>query len=170
MADGTIIAAQATTGTGTITQTGMITGVGEMTATMIGVDNGTAAGVTTYTGTQMLTPADLVNVAAGSVLGVVPKEKLPTYNVFYEMRTFSRGTPGLALAKALDGTNVPLGDHVFTFDFGTIGVEVCEDIWSPDGPMRRRCYSGAEVIVNVSASPYRTGVVATRRAASPPPR
>ena len=118
-------------------------------------------GVTAGIGGDLFNCAAVVH--AGKVLGVVPKEKLPTYNVFYEMRTFSRGTPGLALQKALEGVGVPLGDSVFEFDFGTIGVEVCEDIWSPDGPMRRRCYSGAEVIVNVSASPYRTGVVATRR-------
>ena len=105
----------------------------------------------------------LFNAAAvvhrGTVLGCVPKEKLPTYNVFYEARTFSRGGPGLAL----DAAGLPLGDYLFRFDFGTVGVEVCEDAWSPDGPMRRRCLSGAEIIVNVSASPYRMGIVATRR-------
>ena len=105
----------------------------------------------------------LFNAAAvvhrGQVLAFVPKEKLPTYNVFYEARTFSRGGPGLAL----DADGVPLGDHLFAFDFGTVGVEVCEDAWSPDGPMRRRCFSGAEIIVNVSASPYRMGIVDTRR-------
>ncbi len=105
----------------------------------------------------------LFNAAAvvhrGTILGCVPKEKLPTYNVFYEARTFSRGGPGLAL----DAAGLPLGDYLFQFDFGTIGVEVCEDAWAPDGPMRRRCLSGAEIIVNVSASPYRMGVAATRR-------
>ena len=43
----------------------------------------------------------LFNAAAtvhrGRILGLVPKEKLPTYNVFYEGRTFSRGGPGLSL-------------------------------------------------------------------------
>ncbi len=58
---------------------------------------------------------------------------------------------------------MPLGDYLFQFDFGTVGVEVCEDAWSPDGPMRRRCFSGAEIVVNVSASPYRMGIDATRR-------
>jgi NAD+ synthase (glutamine-hydrolysing) len=105
----------------------------------------------------------LYNCAAvlhrGTVLGLVPKEKLPTYNVFYEARTLSRGTPGLQL----DSDGFPLGDMIFAFDFGTIAVEVCEDAWTPDGPMRRRCFSGAEVVVNVSASPYRVGVVSTRR-------
>jgi NAD+ synthase (glutamine-hydrolysing) len=103
------------------------------------------------------------NVAAlvhgGRVLGFVPKEKLPTYNVFYEARTFSRGGPGLML----DADGVPLGDIVFGFDFGQVAVEVCEDAWSPDGPMRRRCYSGAEIVANVSTSPYRMGIDATRR-------
>ena len=107
--------------------------------------------------------AQLYNAAAvvhgGRLLGFVPKEKLPTYNVFYEARTFSRGGPGLAL----DADGVPLGDYLFGFDFGTVAVEVCEDVWAPDGPMRRRCLSGAEIVVNVSASPYRLGIVGTRR-------
>lgn len=105
----------------------------------------------------------LFNAAAvvhrGKVVGLVPKEKLPTYNVFYEARTFSRGGPGLAL----DAGGVPLGDYRFLFDFGDVAVEVCEDAWSPDGPMRRRCYSGSEIIVNVSSSPYRMGIDSTRR-------
>jgi len=58
---------------------------------------------------------------------------------------------------------VPLGDLVFDTPFGTIALEVCEDIWSPDGPMRRRCYAGADVVLNLSASPYRVGVQDTRR-------
>lgn len=106
---------------------------------------------------------DLFNCGAlvhrGRVIAFVPKEKLPTYNVFYEARTFSRGAPYLDL----DAGGVPLGDRVFAFDFGTIAIEVCEDIWSPDGPMRRRCYSGAEIVCNLSASPYRAGVTGTRR-------
>lgn len=104
----------------------------------------------------------LYNVAAvvhaGRVLGLVPKEKLPLYNVFYEARVFARGAPGLV--DTVHG--VPFGDLVFDFDFGCVGLEVCEDLWSPDGPMRRRSYAGAEVIVNVSASPFRLGVTATR--------
>ena len=84
--------------------------------------------------------AQIFNCAAvvhgGQILGLVPKEKLPTYNVFYEGRTFSRGGPGLAL----DAAGLPLGDYVFDFDFGRLAVEVCEDAWSPDGPMRRRSY------------------------------
>ena len=124
----------------------------------------TAAFNTVYVlGLAVSVGGQLFNCAAvvhrGVIVGLVPKEKLPTYNVFYEGRTFSRGGPGLAL----DAGGVPLGDYLVTFDFGDVAVEVCEDAWSPDGPMRRRCYSGAEIVVNVSASPYRMGIDSTRR-------
>ncbi|MDB4995046.1 MAG: synthetase, partial [Myxococcaceae bacterium] len=112
----------------------------------------------------------LYNVAAvvhaGKVRGLVPKEKLPSYNVFYEGRTLARGAIGLYDEIAIAGAStdaIPFGDLVFDLDFGTLAVEVCEDLWSPDGPMRRRCYAGAEIVVNVSASPFRLGVVGTRR-------
>ena len=108
-------------------------------------------------GGQIFNAAAVVH--RGRIAGVVPKEKLPTYNVFYEGRTFSRGGPGLAI----DWNGIPLGDYRFQFDFGDVAVEVCEDAWSPDGPMRRRCYSGSEIVVNVSTSPYRMGVDSTRR-------
>ena len=114
-------------------------------------------GVAVSVGGQIYNAAAVVH--RGHIVGLVPKEKLPTYNVFYEARTFSRGGPGLAL----DAGGVPLGDYRFLFDFGDVAVEVCEDAWSPDGPMRRRCYSGSEIVVNVSSSPYRMGVDSTRR-------
>jgi len=116
-----------------------------------------AIGLTVARGSHVYNAAAMVH--AGKILGVVPKEKLPTYNVFYEARVFARGCPGL-----LDTVHgVPFGDLVFDFDFATVGLEICEDIWSPDGPMRRRSYAGAEVFVNLSASPFRLGVVSTRR-------
>jgi NAD+ synthase (glutamine-hydrolysing) len=116
-----------------------------------------AIGLTVGIGGDLFNAAALVH--GGKIHGFVPKEKLPTYNVFYEARTFSRGAPYLEL----DADGVILGDRIFSFDFGTVALEVCEDIWSPDGPMRRRCYSGAELVMNVSASPFRAGVTATRR-------
>ena len=114
-------------------------------------------GLAVAAGGQIFNAAAVVH--RGRIAGVVPKEKLPTYNVFYEGRTFSRGGPGLAV----DADGLPLGDYRFQFDFGDVAVEVCEDCWSPDGPMRRRCYSGSEIVVNVSTSPYRMGVDSTRR-------
>jgi len=106
---------------------------------------------------------DLYNCAAlvhgGEILMFSAKEKLPTYNIFYEARTLSRGVPYMDV----DADGVPLTDAIVEFDFGTLALEVCEDIWSPDGPMRRRCYAGAEIVLNLSASPFRAGVVGTRR-------
>jgi NAD+ synthase (glutamine-hydrolysing) len=105
----------------------------------------------------------LYNCAAvlhdGIIQGLVPKEKLPSYNIFYEGRTLARGAAGLDDIAL----GAPFGDLVFQLDFGTLAVEVCEDLWSPDGPMRRRCYAGAELVVNISSSPFRLGVVETRR-------
>jgi NAD+ synthase (glutamine-hydrolysing) len=104
-------------------------------------------------------------VAGGKILGLVPKEKLPTYNVFYEGRTYSRGYPGMdeVFRPATGATGLPLGDQLFSFDFGTVAVEVCEDLWSADGPMRRRAYAGAELVLNCSSSPFRVGVEGTRK-------
>jgi NAD+ synthase (glutamine-hydrolysing) len=116
-----------------------------------------ALGATVGVGGDLFNAAALVH--AGRIVAFVPKEKLPTYNIFYEARVFSRGVPFMAL----DADGVPLGDFLFGFDFGCVALEVCEDIWSPDGPMRRRAYSGAEVVCNLSASPYRAGVTGTRR-------
>ncbi|HWL85882.1 MAG TPA: NAD(+) synthase [Polyangiaceae bacterium] len=120
-------------------------------------------GLTVARGSHLYSVAALVH--GGRVHGLVPKEKLPTYGVFYENRTLARGAPGLydQLPSGSDAPPIPFGDLVFDMDFGTVAIEVCEDIWSPDGPMRRRCYAGAEVVVNVSASPFRLGVEATRR-------
>jgi NAD+ synthase (glutamine-hydrolysing) len=114
-------------------------------------------GLVVARGAHVYNAAALVH--AGRVWGLVPKEKLPLYNVFYEARTLSRGTSGVV--EAIEG--VPFGDLVFDLDFGTVALEVCEDSWSPDGPMRRRCFAGAEVVVNVSASPFRLGISETRR-------
>ena len=38
-----------------------------------------------------------------------------------------------------------------------VGVNVCEDIWNPDGPTRDQALAGAEVIININASPYHRG-------------
>jgi NAD+ synthase (glutamine-hydrolysing) len=116
-----------------------------------------AIGLVVSRGAQVYNAAALVH--AGRVWGYVPKEKLPLYNVFYEARTLTRGSAGLH--GTVDG--VPFGDLVFELDFGTVALEVCEDGWSPDGPMRRRSFAGAELVVNLSSSPFRVGIAETRR-------
>ena len=99
----------------------------------------------------------------GRVVGVVPKEKLPTYDVFYEARTLSRGIPGLLGSVVIGGQATPFGDLIFRTRLGLVALEVCEDVWSPDGPQRRRAFAGAELVVNLSASPFRVGIHETRR-------
>jgi NAD+ synthase (glutamine-hydrolysing) len=116
-----------------------------------------ALGLVVARGPHLYNAAALVH--GGTIWGFVPKEKLPLYNVFYEARTLARGAPGLF--DTIDG--IAFGDLVFELDFGTVSLEVCEDVWSPDGPMRRRSYAGAEVVLNLSASPFRLGVAETRR-------
>src|ERR687893_296543 len=73
-----------------------------------------AVGLAVAVGGQLFNSAAIVH--RGEVLGFVPKEKLPTYNVFYEARTFSHGGAKLAL----DAAGVPLGDYIFRFDFGIV--------------------------------------------------
>jgi len=132
-------------------------GLDRFAAETAGLPTVFAVGLAVDVGAQLFNCAAVVH--GGRILGFVPKEKLPTYHVFYEERTFSRGAAGMALESG----GVPLGDYLFEFDFGVLAVDVCEDAWSPDGPFRRRCYSGAEIVFNVSASPYRIGIVSTRR-------
>ncbi|MGH7328167.1 MAG: nitrilase-related carbon-nitrogen hydrolase, partial [Polyangiaceae bacterium] len=121
------------------------------------LDSALAIGCTVAQGAQLYNSAVLVH--RGQILGVVPKEKLPTYNVFYEGRTMAHGAPGLRGAVG----DVPFGDLIFDFDFGAVALEMCEDAWSPEGPMRRRCFAGAEIVLNLSASPFRVGIHETRR-------
>lgn len=103
-------------------------------------------------------------VYRGKVVGIVPKEKLPNYGIFHELREFTPGYPGMNEKVRLLGesTPIPFGDLVFDFPFGTMAVEVCEDIWSPNGPMSRRAFD-ADIVVNISSSPFRGGVLGTRR-------
>ncbi|HBG46754.1 MAG TPA: NAD+ synthase [Deltaproteobacteria bacterium] len=94
--------------------------------------------------------ADIYNAAAivhgGKVAAVYHKMYLPNYGVFDEQRYFQAGT---------DPLNFVLGGI-------TIGIEICEDIWYPDGPARAQCLAGAELIVNINASPYHTGKAVAR--------
>jgi NAD+ synthase (glutamine-hydrolysing) len=52
---------------------------------------------------------------------------------------------------------------IFRFDFGVIAPEICEDAWTAECPMRRRTYSGADLVVNISGSAFRVGTDQTRR-------
>lgn len=122
----------------------------------------------TIVGLTVKLDGHLYNVAAviadGTLVGLVPKENLPDYSVFYEGRTVTPGEIGMNAEWSTGRqTTVPIGDLIFEFHFGKMAVEVCEDIWCADGPMVRRTYAGANLVVNISASPYRIGVRDTRK-------
>jgi NAD+ synthase (glutamine-hydrolysing) len=89
---------------------------------------------------------DIFNAAAiaqnGKLVTAYHKIYLPNYGVFDEFRYFQAGNrcPVLRIGTA------------------TIGVSICEDIWYPDGPAFQQSLSGgAEVIINISSSPYHAG-------------
>jgi NAD+ synthase (glutamine-hydrolysing) len=89
---------------------------------------------------------DLYNAAAvcatGKVLGVYRKHLLPNYAVFDEERYFEPW-PG-------DG---PL----FVVGGVRVGMSVCEDAWSASGPILTQAAAGADLIVNINASPFYAG-------------
>ena len=74
----------------------------------------------------------------GRVLGVYRKHLLPNYGVFDERRYFEPGR----------------GHLLFETADAVIGVCVCEDAWSEKGPVTRQGDAGAQVIVNINASPF----------------
>lgn len=88
---------------------------------------------------------DIFNAAAiihdGELSGVYHKIFLPNYGVFDEDRYFRAGT---------ECSVWQIGDIKF-------GVNICEDIWYEAGPATTQAYSGAEIIINISASPYHFG-------------
>jgi NAD+ synthase (glutamine-hydrolysing) len=88
---------------------------------------------------------DIYNAAAviynGKLIDAYHKIYLPNYGVFDEVRYFQAGTR-YPVYK--------IGDICF-------GVNICEDIWYPEGPARLQALAGAELIININASPYRIG-------------
>jgi NAD+ synthase (glutamine-hydrolysing) len=89
---------------------------------------------------------DIFNAAAilqnGKLVTSYHKMYLPNYGVFDEFRYFRPGNrcPMLQVGRT------------------RVGVSICEDIWYPDGPVFEQALSGgAEIIINISSSPYHAG-------------
>ncbi len=84
----------------------------------------------------------LYNAAAifrdGKLIDAYHKTYLPNYGVFDEYRYFKVG------ARA----------PVYTIAGITVGINICEDIWYPEGPTKSQALAGAEIILNINASPY----------------
>ncbi|MBI1799515.1 MAG: NAD+ synthase [Candidatus Eisenbacteria bacterium] len=95
---------------------------------------------------------DLYNAAAvlhdGEWVGTYRKRYLPNYGVFDENRYFMPGNR----------------NPVFVRGGTVLGVNICEDIWYPGGPVEEQVIrGGAEIIINLSASPYHAGKAQARR-------
>ncbi|NWF52170.1 MAG: NAD+ synthase [Nitrospirae bacterium] len=88
---------------------------------------------------------DIYNAAAviynKKLFDAYHKIYLPNYGVFDELRYFQAGT------------RYP----IYRIDDICFGVNICEDIWYPGGPARFQALAGAELIININASPYRIG-------------
>lgn len=88
---------------------------------------------------------DIYNAAGvlheGRVAAVAHKVFLPNYGVFDEERYFRAGDRLL----------------VFRFNGVVVGVNICEDIWYPAGPTEEQALFGAQVVINVSSSPFHCG-------------
>ncbi len=94
---------------------------------------------------------DIYNAAAilhnGKMVGSYSKTFLPNYGVFDEDRYFHVGTENV----------------IFILKAIPIGPSICEDLWYPGDPIRTQAlYGGAELIVNISSSPYHAGKSAFR--------
>ena len=112
----------------------------------------------------------LYNCAAvihqGEILGFVPKTHLPNYGEFHESRWFQPG-PKVA-GVGINEDYIPFGSHLI-FSCSTmpelqIGVELCEDLWSPDPPSTTLTRCGVTLMLNLSASSETVGKADYRRA------
>ncbi len=87
-------------------------------------------------------------VADGKVKHIYHKMLLPNYGVFDEKRYFKSG--GKPLIFEVEGIK--------------LGLNICEDLWSEDGPAKQEALEGAKVILTINASPYHAGKVKEREA------
>ena len=103
----------------------------------------------------------------GRALGVVPKTYLPNYREYYEKRYFASAAGLKGASLVLDACVIAVGtDLIFRaagFDAFSFGVEICEDLWSPQTPSTRTALRGGNIIVNLSASPVTIGKSRTRK-------
>ena len=136
-----------------------------------------APGLTAVVGLPVKLDGQLYNCAAvlrgGEVQGIVPKTFIPNYNEFNEKRWFGSAVDlqrdYVQIKELVDVDawySVPVGaNQTFCMAEGTVlGVEICEDLWSPVAPSAMMALGGAEVIVNLAASNEVAGKRASRRA------
>ena len=119
-------------------------------------------------GLPLTVSGSLMNCAAvvhqGHVLGVVPKTFLPTYREFYEGRHFRGAGINEPDVVTVLGQDVPFGtDLLFQCGEAVIGIEICEDLWTPLQPSSYAAIAGANILLNLSASNETIGKANWRR-------
>ncbi len=99
-----------------------------------------------------------VAIQRGKILGAIPKTYLPNYREFQEKRWFSSSYDLPYTTAKVGNHTVPIG-HDLILKSGNIGigVEICEDMWSPLTPGTRLALYGAHIIFNLSASNENAG-------------
>lgn len=93
---------------------------------------------------------ELYNAAAviyrHEIIGVYHKVLLPNYGVFDEKRYFAPGKQ----------------EGIYAVAGASFAVNICEDIWHNDGPIKKQVSVGASLIININASPYYSGRIKER--------
>ena len=114
--------------------------------------------------------ADLITyIHNGKILGLVPKTHIPNYGEFYERRWFASAADSSFLDCTMEFAGqevVGLSPYqIFSCNMPNLvlGVEICEDLWTPNPPSVRHAMHGATVIVNLSASDEINGKDSYRR-------
>ena len=105
----------------------------------------------------------------GALAGVVAKQHLAGDGVHYEYRWFKPWREGVTVELAEDYLpaellGVPVGDIVFSIDGVRLAVEICEDSWVPNRPLRQAALSGVDIVMSPSASHFALGKWAERAA------
>mgnify|MGYP000999819628 FL=1 len=94
-------------------------------------------------------------ISKGKILGIATKKYLPNYNEFYDARYFTPSFDENEVTE-IDGNLIPIGPkllfHCKEIENLTIGIEICEDLWTPDTPSTHQAMNGATLILNPSAS------------------
>lgn len=117
------------------------------------IDTIIAAGMPVRAGNQLFNCA--VVMQHGCILGVVPKTYIPNYNEFYECRWFAPAEKRNCDEIVLCGQKVPFSEKLLFKDKTSslcIGLEICEDLWTPIPPSSYHALHGANIMLNLSAS------------------
>lgn len=108
-----------------------------------------------------------VLIHRGKILGIVPKTYIPGYKEFYEERWFASSRDLNQKEISIFGEKIPVGtDLLFSFvnvPGAVLGVEICEDLWTPIPPSSFQALAGATLIANLSASNDLVGKADYRR-------